>query len=220
MSDNAKTKLFNLLAKRGWIDRKPALYNEKVGEMHHSTVVLDVPVGRFEGSGKSTRKTQAEVNACAHLLTKLQPHLERYSDDLMQDAQRGDYLVKLAAAICHPGSTSVVSRWLQDNESDDAWQRVFDRWTEMEVAGIDAHMGSRGAKHRSSVVEALIWRAFEQRLRDAGLHTLLQEVFELVGAHGARPPPHSHATPFATASTGESGTAAPPPPPTKQTPPT
>lgn len=130
-----------------------------------TTVVVDLPFGRFEGSGRARRKSEAEARAAEQALGEL-PEVDW--ERIKADAQPGDALFKLAGYLLSGEATAEGrSRWLGRHERDVVFARVFDRRREEGDPALRIFGPRLGVERKATMVEALFWyRHRDQVLRE------------------------------------------------------
>ncbi len=177
-----KSVLLEMFQERGWDLRWPELvaFEPSVGGWR---AVVDYQLRdgrRLSGEGKGSRKGVAEEQAFRQALEGLPPLPS--DPDLELDAERGDLLIKLAVRWeLASGTGEERSRWLQEHETDARLAALFDAWKldgdeELRMLGDE-----RGQKYKATVVEALIWRRFGERVLAASAEQALAEIVALVG---------------------------------------
>lgn len=193
-STNAKNRLKELLESLGWSLEGQARFHIAPGRaaMWHCEVEVEVPsLPPAQGAGDGLRSSQAEVAACADVLTKLSG-LASDLDELMLEAQAGDALIKLAAyRASEHRSAAHASLWLQRFESDARLARLYDAWRDAGREDL-LHFGPRlGVKMKASCVEAAIWRDYQRRTLGTGAMEALRELRRALEAEEA--PLHEYA---------------------------
>ncbi len=165
MASNPKNKLLELLQWYG-MSTTGVFKNEQVS-VHggwRSAVHLPLPDGQvLTGRGEGQRISEADGNAAAEALAAI----EIASDDqaLWSEAQLGDALIKLAAyLVLREAGPEATSHWLQKHERDKALSRLFERWKDADDPRVRAYGVTRGWKFQATVVEALIWRQFNETM--------------------------------------------------------
>ncbi|MFZ5476683.1 MAG: hypothetical protein ACOZNI_07910 [Myxococcota bacterium] len=186
---SAKTRLKETLEKVGRTldDETDFRRRERADGQWESTVTVSLP-GMVDvvRTGAAWRRRDADARACAAALDTLDLPVLDWSR-WRRDAQAGDALLKLAAYLAADlGSVGEVSLWLQGAERNRALASVFDRWH------ADGHEDLRifgpglGEEARATVVEAIIWRRYCERvLREGALDALARLRGELTRVSGA-----------------------------------
>lgn len=186
---NAKNKLLELLKDIGHDDNK---INSEIADFHtesvnpaRTTLTVTFPHGLIlKGSGQANRKADAEIIASQEILNQLPKHYPELIVDwnkLMVEAQRGDALIKLGIYLSDDfKKPSDKSLELQRTETNERLAKVYDRWIaekDPDLAGWGTHMD---VHKKASVVEALIWRRFNDKVIAEGaserLKTLLKSI--------------------------------------------
>lgn len=164
---NAKNQLLELLQKRG-LPLNLADFDSQQpypGAPWQSTVTVSLPDRpTVSGTGTGSRKSDAEVNAAADALLKLNGDDSAW-DPIRAEAQVGDALLKLAAYLADDlDSPEAKSAWLQVNESDAKLARIFDRWQLAGDPDVSNYGAGLGEKYKSTLVEAILWRRYGRRV--------------------------------------------------------
>lgn len=181
---NAKNQIKELLEAVG-LPQRCAVYTSPPSELGvwTSTVVVTRPAAPpLSGTGTGRRKRHAEVAAAEDAMAKLPSDESTKGPDwalIYADAQVGDALLKLAGylatGLASPGERS---QWLQLNESDRALAKVFDRWLDAGDPDLTAYGRGLAEKHKSTLVEALVWRRYRDRVLGPAAMEALGELRE------------------------------------------
>ncbi|HEY9626984.1 MAG TPA: hypothetical protein V6C84_06760 [Coleofasciculaceae cyanobacterium] len=184
---NAKNQLLQLLQDLGCPESYATFKSENLSPsgIHHSIVTVTFPDGRQVcGIGKGQRITYAEVAAAQEALDVLHSHYPDLIvnwDEINVEAQAGDALIKLAAYRSNDTSkASEKSQLLQQWESDNHLERMFDIWKSQGDPDLEVWGDNLGQKHKATLVEALLWRRFGAQVlaADAPLH--LQTLLKII----------------------------------------
>jgi len=184
---NAKNRLQELIQARGWtVTWDDVLTREQLGLSGGWRATLEVvlPSGvRLLGTGDGNSKSEADVAAIAAALDDFDVGEEEAG--VFADAQGGDALIKLAAYVVKADlSPEGRSQWLQAHEADAYLARVFDQLWEAGDADVRGFGRRRGEKFKASVVEALIWRRFRQKVLSETARASLEDIIQLLAAAG------------------------------------
>ena len=130
---NAKNKLADLIKSLGHQDNEITKYQCETVNPARATLVVTFPHGlTLEGTGKASRKTEAEIIASQEVINQLykyHPELVVDWDELMVEAQRGDALIKLGVYLSEDFKRpSDKSFELQKMETNERLANVYDRW--------------------------------------------------------------------------------------------
>ena len=183
---NAKNRLQELFHARGWrLDWSALLRHDQLGLSGgwRSTIDHVLPDGRrLVGAGEANKTTQADIAAIAAAFEGLDVEVQGDDDAIMVDAQAGDALIKLAAyVVMADASPASRSLWLQHHETDAGLSTLFDRWWDAGDEDVQSYGRGRGEKFQASVVEALIWRRFRDRVIMADAKDALVQIIDLLG---------------------------------------
>lgn len=187
---NAKNRLKELLERRGWTLDDVGFERAPDPAGWRTTATLRLPGLPFaSATGTGRRMSHADVVACAGLLERVDVGDAEDEGRLQRDAQAGDALVKLAAYVCEElGTAAGAARWLTAAESDRALAGVFDRWRDAGVAEVCTYGPGLGEKRRATLVEALLWRCYRDRVLGVGADRALAELRADLGAGFQAPP--------------------------------
>jgi hypothetical protein len=183
---NAKNQIKELLEGLG-LSQELAVYSSSQAGAGAWTSVVRITLPErppISGTGTSSRRAQADVAAAEDALAKLNAEPGMKPEDwepIYAEAQAGDALLKLAGYL----ATSLATReerswWLQVHESDGALARVFDRWFDEGIPELAMYGRGLGEKHKSTLVEALIWRRYGARVLGPGAVNALGELRDML----------------------------------------
>lgn len=182
---NAKNKLKELLESIGHQDNKITEYHTESLNPARSTLIVTFPHGLIlQGNGQANKLNNAEFIAAQKVLDQLhEDHSQLVVDwgKLMVEAQRGDALIKLGIYLSENFTKpSDKSLELQKTETNQRLAQVYDQWIadkDPDLTGWGTHME---VHKKASVVEALLWRKFNDKVVAKGanehLKTLLKSI--------------------------------------------
>lgn len=178
---NAKNRLQEYFQRRGErIDWHQALTHVQLpGGAWQATLQHVTPDGRtIAGVGVGPRKSDADVLACEEAMNALGPEPH---DGVWTEAQAGDALIKLAIHATRQEATPAErTDWLRDHESESALARVFEAWADAgdpDVAELGPECGQR---RKATLVEALIWRRFRDRVLGPDAEAALEAIVSML----------------------------------------
>lgn len=120
--------------------------------------------------------------AAEHLLAQVEEEfvLEPHDwEPIFAEAHAGDALLKLAGYLATSlGTREERSWWLQIHESDRALAGVYDEWLAGGAPELAMYGPRLGEKHKSTLVEAVIWRRYGVRVLGTGAVDALGELRE------------------------------------------
>jgi hypothetical protein len=155
-----------------------------------ATATLAWPTGlSIAGTGTGLGRTSAEGQAAADVLRNLDPAVRSAADwaAIRVEAQAGDALIKLAAYLSTPNRpVGENSAWLQRNEANHALARLFDVWMAAGADELRLYGDGCGDDAKATLVEAILWRRFRDRVLVADAVGALSDLRKLIeGASGA-----------------------------------
>lgn len=190
-ANNARNQVQECLQKLGWPVDALTVESLTSAPPHRARASLRVPeidlLLTSEGEAWDTRT--AGVNACEDLLVNLREQradLFFNEDELRADAQAGDALIKLAIyGWEEPLSPAQRTEVLQRVEAD---RSLAPRLAE--IAG--GHSWAQkfgpgiGGKQRATIVEAALWRHFQDAFRCGDVRHVLADVRRVLGVEDPR----------------------------------
>jgi hypothetical protein len=171
MSENAKNHLLEFLQDLGYSEKLAVFKtsSQPRSDVFHSTVNIVLP-GNCEiyGAGEGHRRLDAESVAAQVALEQLHnnyPDLFVDWTKIRVEAQAGDALIKLGAYLalgCNSASGS--SQLLQNTETNPHLAKIFDQWRSQGEPELAIWGPNLGKKKKATLVEALLWRRFGNRV--------------------------------------------------------
>lgn len=187
MNGNAKNELLELLKNLGCSEDCANFQPKSMSAsgFHQSTVVVSFPDGRtVQGSGKGSRKTDADVVAAKDAIEQLSndyPDLIVDWAEINVQAQAGDALIKLGIYLsAATKSASDKSLQLQRLESDSHLAMVFDDWKAQGDPGLAIWGANLSVKRKATLVEALLWQRFGTQVISANASEQLQVLIKMI----------------------------------------
>lgn len=180
---NGKTSINNYLAVLGedphWLDMMTVGRVEPNGAW---TATLDCTLlcGHvLFGTATDSGRRRAEVAACDAALQS-NPLPDAADSALRREAQLGDALIKFAAYVVVGENTSDASRWLQAHESNEHLASLVESPAVVDALALGPEGLGRGHKHRSTLVEAAIWRRFGADILSPKVRSALNDLVLLL----------------------------------------
>jgi hypothetical protein len=184
MNGNAKNHLLELLKNLGCSEDCAVFRPQLISSgLHKSTVVVNFPDGRtVQGTGMGSRETDADISAAHAAIEQLQneyPDLIVDWDEIKVQAQAGDALIKLGIYLSADiKRASANSLQLQRLESDFNLAQVFDQWRAQNDPDLACWGPRLGEKRKATLVEALLWQRFGQKVITADMFKQLQALIK------------------------------------------
>jgi hypothetical protein len=185
MPKNAKDHLLELLKRLGCNETCAIFKSESTSPpgVHRSAVTVIFPDGReICGNGEGQRRSDANAAAAQvalDLLCSSHPDLLVDWDKIRSEAQAGDALIKLGAYLASGfNTTSVRSQLLQGIESDSHLAKVFDLWRSQNDPDLAKWGSNLGKKRKATLIEALLWRRFGERVLTNNAAAQLQSMLK------------------------------------------
>ena len=148
----------------------------------HSSVVATFPDGsRFTGQGEGGRRSSADFAAAGEIMGVLRESrgdLLVNWEKIFADAQPGDALIKLSAYLASGlDDKHERSNLLQKKERDVYLATVvWDRWRAQGAPEMGRFGDHLGEKNKASLVEAILWWRYKDRVMKDGAVDALAEL--------------------------------------------
>ncbi len=183
MSENAKNKLQELLNNLGCIDNCIDFQHTLVADLYRSTLIVTFPDGRIvRGTGEGQRKPDADISAAQDaldLVERIYPYLLVDWIKLGIEAQAGDALIKLGVYLsAESKSAADNSNRLKNSETDAHLAKVFDCWKDNGDRDLAIWGSSLGEKRKATLIEALLWRRYGQKVIAVNAQAHLSSLLE------------------------------------------